>query len=223
MDRNIVDPDELTLEEGRLLVRIARKAVEEKLLHGIKPSIPTDLPEKFSRPGMTFTTIETLLPDGTTTLRGCIGFLAPIYSLIEATIRSAIEAAFNDPRFPPLSRDEIDNVVFEVTVLSEPKLIELEDRWKVPKKIIIGKHGLVIEKGWFKGTLLPVVPIEYCWDEETFLAETCLKAGLSPDCWLDKDTKIYFYYGRVFKEKTPRGEVYERDMNKEYRLRCLKQ
>jgi uncharacterized protein (TIGR00296 family) len=215
-----VHPDELSFEEGEYLVRIARKAVEEKLFRGITIKPPDDLPEIFRRPGMTFTTIETYHPSGRTTLRGCIGFLAPIYSLIESTIKSAIEAAFNDPRFPPLSRDEIDSVVFEVTVLSEPRELVVRDKWLLPKMITIGRHGLVVEKGWFKGTLLPVVPIEYCWDEETFLAETCIKAGLQPDCWLEEDTKIYVYDGRAFKEKTPRGEIYERDLNREYKELC---
>ncbi len=222
MNRKPVHPRELSFEHGEYLVKIARKAVEEKLLNNKGPIIPENIPEIFRRPGMTFTTIETYFPDGRTMLRGCIGFLVPVYSLIEATIKSALEAAFNDPRFPPLSIDEIDNVVFEVTVLSEPEELVVNDVWDRPKHIVIGKHGLVVEKGWFKGTLLPVVPIEYCWDEETFLAETCIKAGLSPDCWLDKSTKIYLYEGRVFKEEKPRGRIFERDMNLEYKEKCIK-
>ncbi len=218
---NPVHPDEISLDEGRFLVRIARRAVEEKLINNrvIKP--PENLPEKFYRPGMTFTTIETLHPNGETTLRGCIGYLMPVYSLIESTIRSALDAALNDPRFDPLTREELDTVVFEVTVLSVPERIEVDDRRRLPEKIVIGKHGLVAERMWMRGTLLPVVPVEFCWDEVTFLAQTCLKAGMPPDCWLDKHTLILAYTGRVFREKTPRGEVYERNMSEEYRSRCL--
>lgn len=215
-----VHPREVKLEDGVFLVRLARRAIEEKILNNktIKP--PEDIPEYMRRPGMTFTTIEKILPDGRLTLRGCIGFLSPIYSLVESTIRSAIEAALSDPRFPPLTRDELDNIVIEVTVLSVPEEIKIRDRWKLPKLIVIGRDGLVVEKGFYKGTLLPVVPIEYCWDEETFLAETCIKAGLEPDCWLDTNTRVLKYEGRAFKEEKPRGRVYERDLKKEYLESC---
>ncbi|MEM0000230.1 MAG: TIGR00296 family protein [Desulfurococcaceae archaeon] len=216
-----IHPSELTYEEGVYLVKLARKAIEEYLRTNERFK-PTDIPgEKLLRPGMTFTTLETLnTATGRTSLRGCIGFLAPIHSLVESVVESAIEAATGDPRFPPVELWEMDQIVVEVTVLSEPAKLDATDRLELVKRVVIGKHGLVVEKGWFKGTLLPVVPVEYCWDEETFLAETCLKAGLKPDCWLDPATRVYYYEGRVFREKTPRGEVYERDMNKEYKEVC---
>ena len=217
-----VHPRELSLEEGIYAVKLARRAISEKLLNGRTITLPADAPPIFRRPGMVFTTIETFLGENRTELRGCIGFLAPIYSLGEAIIRSAIEAALNDPRFPLMTPDEIDHVVIEVTVLSEPVPFNVSDRRELPKHIIIGKYGLVVEKGWFKGTLLPMVPVEYCWDEETFLAETCLKAGLSPDCWLDESTSIYYYEGRAFKELRPNGEIVERDLNREYMELCRK-
>ena len=216
-----VHPRELSLEEGVYLVKLARRAIEEYLKNQ-KRVKPTDVPsERILRPGMTFTTLEVLdTRTGRTSLRGCIGFLAPVHSLLESVVESAIEAATGDPRFPPVELWEMDHIIVEVTVLSEPVEIEVTDRLELAKSIVIGKHGLVAEKGWFKGTLLPVVPVEYCWDEETFLAETCLKAGLEPDCWLDPRTRIYYYEGRVFRESNPRGEVYERDMNQEYVEAC---
>ncbi len=216
-----VHPNEVNLKDGSFLVHLARKAVEEKLYHNkiVKP--PENTPKYMYRPGMVFTTIEKKVSSGHYMLRGCIGFLSPIYALVEATIRSAIEAAINDPRFPPMKPDELDNVVFEVTVLSIPIEIKETKPEKIMEQIVIGRDGLVIEKGFFKGTLLPMVPIEYCWDTETFLAETCLKAGLEPSCWLDRNTKIYRYEGRAFKEKDPGGEVFERDLVNEYREKCL--
>jgi uncharacterized protein (TIGR00296 family) len=216
-----VHPSELTVEEGVYLVRLARRSIEEYFEKGrrIKPS---DVPsEKLLRKGMVFTTLETMDPTTRrTSLRGCIGFLSPVYSLVEAVVESALEAAFNDPRFPPVEPWEMGNIVVEVTVLSLPEPINVHDRWELPRRIVIGRHGLVVEKGWFKGTLLPVVPVEYCWDEETFLAETCLKAGLRPDCWLDPSTRVYYYEGRAFKEVAPRGVVIERDLNNEYLTTC---
>ena len=217
-----IHPSELTIDEGVYLVKLARQAIEEYLKIGrvLKPM--SGISDKLLRPGMTFTTLETIdLQTNRTSLRGCIGFLAPIHSLVESVIESAIEAATRDPRFPPIEIPELNNIIVEVTVLSMATRIDITNRLELPRHIIIGKHGLVVEKGWFKGTLLPVVPVEYCWDEETFLAETCLKAGLKPDCWLDKSTKIYYYEGRIFREKIPRGEVYERHMDREYRENCL--
>lgn len=98
----------------------------------------------------------------------------------------------------------------------------VSDRKSLPKLITIGKHGLVVERGLYKGTLLPVVPVEYCWDPEEFLSETCVKAGLEPSCWLDPSTRIYYYEGKAFKERTPGGEIYERDLSIEYRNECLR-
>lgn len=216
-----IHPREISFENGVFLVKLARKAIEEKILNNqvIKP--PENTPKLLFRPGMTFTTIEKIEPSGKEILRGCIGFLQPIYSLVESTIRSAIEAALNDPRFPPVTSDELDNIIVEVSILSVPEEIIVDDRWKLPDEIVIGRDGLVVEKGFYKGTLLPIVPIEYCWDNETFLAETCMKAGLDPDCWLDTGVKIYRYIGRVFKEKSPRGEIVEIDMSNVYREKCL--
>ncbi len=217
-----IHPNEVSLEEACFLIRLARRAVEEYLNRReiIKP--PEDTPEKLFRHGMVFTTIETYHSYSHRTLRGCIGFLQPVYPLVEAAIRSAIEAAFRDPRFPPLEKHELDKVTFELSILSIPVKIEATTPWDILGKIVIGRHGLVVKRGWYQGTLLPQVPIEYCWDQETFLAETCLKAGLEPDCWLDKDTEVLLYEGRVFREKEPHGEIEERDLSIEYKRICRK-
>lgn len=218
-----IKPSELTFDEGVYLVKLARRAIIEYLRDGVRIR-PVDIPsDKLLRPGMAFTTLELLDEStGRTSLRGCIGFLSPVKSLVDAVIDSAIEAATGDPRFRPVELEEMDHIIVEVSVLSEPVLLSVENRWDLPRLINIGVHGLIAEKGWFKGTLLPVVPVEYCWDEETFLAETCMKAGLSPDCWLDPKTRIYVYEGRAFKEITPNGEIRERDLTREYDSICRK-
>ena len=218
-----IHPRELSIQDGEYLVKLARRAVEAKLLEGETIRPDQDIPKHLFRPGMVFTTIETFEGYERRSLRGCIGFLQPMYPLVEAVIRSAIEAAFNDPRFYPLEKQELDIVTFEVAVLSVPEPLNVSDRWDLLNKIVIGKHGLVARRRWFQGTLLPQVPVEYCWDEETFLAETCMKAGMSPDCWLDRSTEILAYEGRVFREKKPYGEVEERDLNKEYLKLCRKE
>ncbi len=207
------------MEHGVFLVKLARRAVEERVRNNRVIEPPEDTPQILRRPGMVFVTIEKVV-HGRRSLRGCIGFLAPVYSLVEATIKAALEAALNDPRFPPVTEPELPSLIYEVSVLSQPYDPGVTDRWELPKVIVIGRHGLVASRGWFHGTLLPSVPVEYCWDPETFLAETCLKAGMEPDCWLDEATRIQLYDGRVFAEKEPGGEIVERDLNKEYRERC---
>lgn len=221
MAQKPVHPREVSFDEAVFLVKLARKAVKYYFENnGRLMPVPNNVPEKLKRPGMCFTTIETYHGEDERSLRGCIGFLAPIHSLVEAVIKSAIEAAFNDPRFPPLNVNELNSVTFEVSILSVPQQIIVKDRWELPRSIVIGKHGLVVKKGFFQGTLLPQVPVEYCWDEETFLAETCIKAGLDPDCWLQEDVVVEVYEGRVFREKKPEGEVEELDLSNVYEKLC---
>ena len=210
-----IAPEAVSLEEGRLLVKLARTAIETYLKERRVIDPPKDLPQKLMLKGMTFVTLEKLTPYGKE-LRGCIGFLKPIYPLAVSVINAAIAAATEDPRFPPLSLEELRSVVIELSILSIPQPVR-----DPLKEVIVGKHGIVVSRGWYSGTLLPQVPVDYCWDVETFLGEGCLKAGMEPDCWLDRRTRIEVYTAKIFYEKEPEGEVLERDLEKEYRERCL--
>lgn len=210
-----VRPEELSKNEGEYLVRIARRAVEHYFEHREKLRPPEDVPPILRRPGASFVTIMTYYDYYNRELRGCIGYIRPVKSLIETVIDVALEAAFNDPRFPPMTRDELERVTFEVSVLSPLEPLPQEPEKRVAS-ITIGRDGLVVSKGLFQGLLLPEVPVEYLWDEETFLAETCVKAGLPPHCWLDSDTEFYRYYTRNWREKEPLGEIEERNLRKEY-------
>ncbi len=195
-----------TLEDGEYLVRLARRAIDVYLTSGRVISPPEDTPEKLKKKAGVFVTLETY-PAGE--LRGCIGFPEPVYPLVEGTIKAAIAAAVEDPRFPPMLRNEADFVTIEVSVLTVPELIEVSSPQEYPRKIQVGKHGLIVERGAARGLLLPQVPVEQNWDEEEFLTYTCIKAGLNADCWLDSDTKVYFFEGTFFKEESPRGKVVE--------------
>lgn len=208
-------PEELSMRDGEFLVRLARKAVEYFFEKGEKLPVPSNTPSLLLRPGASFVTITTFYAYEHRELRGCIGYVRPVKSLVETVIDVALEAAFNDPRFPPLGREELERVTFEVSVLSP--LIELprEPAARI-ESIMIGRDGLVAQRGVYQGLLLPEVPVEYLWDEETFLAETCVKAGLPPHCWLDRDTVFYRYYTRVWREKEPLGEIEERSLRREY-------
>jgi uncharacterized protein (TIGR00296 family) len=199
----------LSLEEGKILVKIARKAIIEYLEKGIIISPPSEVSENLLKKMGVFVTLNAIREYGKE-LRGCIGYPQPIFPLIEATIRSAISAATEDPRFPPVEIDEMENIIIEVSVLTVPQLIEVDDPREYPKKIKIGEDGLIVEKGFYRGLLLPQVAIEWNWDEEEFLCQTCIKAGLDPSSWLDKKVKIYKFQAQIFEEESPNGEIFER-------------
>jgi uncharacterized protein (TIGR00296 family) len=192
----------LSEEDGKELVKLARKTVEDYFKTKKFFLRKTDFREKKG----VFVSIHSF-PDHE--LRGCIGYPYPTLQLGEALQRAAISAAFEDPRFNSLSEEELNKVVFEVSVLTRPELIEVKNPKEYLKKIQIGKDGLMIEHGFNKGLLLPQVPLQFepKWDVETFLEQTCMKAGLLPDMWLDLETRVYKFQAQIFKEKSPNGEI----------------
>jgi len=196
----------LSLKDGKFLVNLARKVVEEYLKSGKKLEPPEKIDEKFLQPCGVFVTINKICGEEKE-LRGCIGYPYPTTPLVKAIIDSAINSATQDPRFHPLSTRELNKVVFEISVLTPPQIIKAEKPSEYPQKIRIGQDGLIVERGIFKGLLLPQVPVEWKWNEEEFLCQCCIKAGLPPDCWLLNGTKIYKFQAIIFEEETPGGEV----------------
>ncbi|WP_457611869.1 TIGR00296 family protein, partial [Methanocaldococcus sp.] len=162
----------LTLEEGTFAVRYARAVIESHLSG--KELIVKDYPEIFNEKRGCFCTLHTY-PERE--LRGCIGIPEPIMPLIEA-LREAALGSIRDPRFPPVTLEEMDHIVIEVSILTPPQLIKVNHPREYLEKIKIGEDGLIIEYGPYRGLLLPQVPVEYGWDVEEFLAHLCLKAGL---------------------------------------------
>jgi uncharacterized protein (TIGR00296 family) len=199
-------PFEVTQKEGESLVRLARKTVEEYLKTRKTPEAPKNTPENLMQPCGVFVTINSVRK-GKKELRGCIGYPYPTEPLTQAIIQSAISAATQDPRFYPLSIDELDEVVFEVSVLTPPTIVEARNPKEYPTKVKIGEDGLITERGMYKGLLLPQVPVEWKWDQEEFLCQCCIKAGLPPDSWLLKGTKLYKFQAIIFEEETPNGEI----------------
>jgi hypothetical protein len=198
--------DMLSLAEGKLLVKTARRTIETYLRDGKEPPVP-EVPPKLKEPHGVFVT---LTKNGE--LRGCIGHPMPTMPLIDALIDSAVSSATRDPRFPPVEMDELSEVEVEVSVLSKPEPIKVKNPREYPSSITIGKDGLIVERGWYAGLLLPQVPVEWGWYSEEFLSHACMKAGLTPDAWLDKDVRISKFSAQVFKEKKPGGEVEERKL-----------
>ena len=123
------------------------------------------------------------------------------------------KSATRDPRFMPLEESEFDGIIIEVTVLTKPELIKVDKPEEYLSKIEIGRDGLIVEQGFFKGLLLPQVPIEQGWEVQEFISHTCMKAGLMPDAWVNKNTKIFKFSGQIFTEIEPRGIIEEKRLD----------
>ena len=197
---------QLSQDEATLLVQLARRAVENYLNTRKHSAPPEGLSQKLIQPCGVFVTISTVR-NNEKELRGCIGYPYPTIPLAEAVVDSAINAATRDPRFPPLKPQELDRVVFEVSVLTPPQKIEAENPKEYCTKIKVGEDGLIIERGIYKGLLLPQVPVEWEWNEEEFLCQCCNKAGLPADYWLVQGTNVYKFQAIVFEEEKPGGRI----------------
>lgn len=141
-------------------------------------------------------------------LRGCIGIPIPID--LKKALKEAALGAINDPRFPPVRKEEMDEIKIEVSILTPPKPV------KDPlKEIKIGKHGIIIRYYGNSGLLLPQVPVEQKWSLEEFLDYCCLKAGLPPGCWKNEEVEIYKFEAVIYEEEEPGGKVRKREINEE--------
>jgi uncharacterized protein (TIGR00296 family) len=196
------NPHELSQEDGEFLVKTARKVVAEFLKNNKKIKLDDKDAKKFSFDSGVFVTLNN--PEG---LRGCIGFPLPNKKLFNALIDSAISAATEDPRFPSVDSNELDKITFEVTILTPPIEINVNDPLEYPSKIKVGRDGLIVKSGLNSGLLLPQVPKEYGWNEEQFLGHACEKAGIPREYWKEKETKILKFEGIVFKEQEPFGKI----------------
>jgi len=182
---------ELTDKEKTTLLDIAKSAIDATINNQKVPEIKIDSETLKLKRGA----FVTLKKHGH--LRGCIGYIKAYKPLWETVQEMAVAAAFHDPRFPSLKKDEVENLTFEISVLSPFKRI------KDIKEIEVGKHGLYMVKGFRSGLLLPQVATEYGWDRETFLKETCYKAGLPLDAWMDESTEIYIFSADYFGDISP--------------------
>ena len=196
------EDSKLSDSDGIILVKTARKAVTEFLSNDSRIKLEPEFEKKFSFNSGVFVTLNK--PDG---LRGCIGFPMPVKKLSRAIVDGAIAAATEDPRFPPVTTKELDDIMFEVTVLTPPMEIDVSDPIEYLSKIKVGRDGLIIRHSFSSGLLLPQVPVEYGWNVEEFLQHTCEKAGLARDIWKNESVKIEKFEGIIFKEETPNGVI----------------
>ncbi|MEM3387473.1 MAG: TIGR00296 family protein [Nitrososphaerales archaeon] len=200
---------ELSDEEGELLVKTARRAAEEYVVSRRRLKVGEEFQKRFSEKLGVFVTINTL-KGKEHELRGCIGLVQPKIPLSEALIEAAISAATEDPRFEPIKPQELNNLIFEVSVLTPPERLKAASPREYLNLIKIGRDGLIVEYRFLSGLLLPQVPVEEGWDVEQYLSYACMKAGAPPDIWLLPETKLYRFEAVVFAEEEPNGRVIRR-------------
>jgi AmmeMemoRadiSam system protein A len=176
----------LTPAQRRALVELAREAAR-RAAAGHAPSDPGPAPDGLERPGAVFVTLRVARE-----LKGCIGSFEPRPSLWRTVSEMAIAAATRDPRFAPLAPGDLDALAVEVSVLSPARRVQ------GPGDIEIGRHGLEVRRGWRRGLLLPQVATDHHLDRESFLGETCRKAGLSKDAWRQPGTEVHVFEADVF-------------------------
>ena len=193
----------LTTSDGKILIELAHKSIYSVLRDKVikEDSI---LKQRFIEKRGVFVTIHK-----NSELRGCIGFIEPIFSLFDSVVKASTAAAFNDPRFPPLTIEEYkeNNNEIEVSVLTIPLLVDNSSSEDCLNEIKVKRDGLIVEMNSFKGCLLPQVAGEYGWNEKQLLENTCIKAGLDKDAWKSEDCNIYRFSAQIFSEKD--GKVIE--------------
>jgi len=194
----------LSKEEGESAVRLARNTLDSHVAGRRKPT--NRFSGVFLEKRGVFVTLNTVEGDAQE-LRGCIGYPEPIKPLGEA-IEDVTAYASEDPRFPqPVTKDELDRIVVEVSILTLPSDLRAPARRDLPSKIRLGIDGLIVSNAYTSGLFLPQVSTEQGWDQETFIAEACGKAGLPFDAWLSEATRVQVFQAEIFGEKSPRGEI----------------
>jgi AmmeMemoRadiSam system protein A len=178
---------EYSREEREILLRLAHRAIDSAF-DGSQLELNPPSPHLSESRGA-FTTLHL---HGK--LKGCIGFVIPTHSLYRTVAETAMAAAFEDPRFRPVTADEAPELKAEISILSPLRPIR-------PEGVQVGVHGLVVTSGGRRGLLLPQVPVQWGWDRDTFLAQTCLKAGLPPDAWL-QGADLKAFTAEVFGEES---------------------
>lgn len=176
----------LTAADQQILLRLARQVLEEHL--GCRPAPAVEAPPGPLRENCgAFVTLHK-----GKRLRGCIGYLEALKPLDQTVRECALAAALRDPRFEPVTAEELPELCLEISVLSPLSDIS-------PDEVEVGRHGLLVSRGFQRGVLLPQVAVEWKWDRERFLGETCLKAGLPPDAWRH-GARVQAFTAQVFSE-----------------------
>src|SRR4029079_16589297 len=195
-----MDADEINVQEGKELVKLARSSVESYVK---KRKLFASTSHNSKKSGVFVTIYHLNQQNKQKNLRGCIGYVLPSKNIHDSVIDAAINAATQDPRFIALREKELDEVIFEVSILTKPFRIRVEDTNLSLNKIIIGRDGLMLESRYGSGLFLPQVPIEQNWNVRQYLTNLCYKAGAPSDAWLLPDSNLYTFRSYIFREKLP--------------------
>lgn len=185
-------------KEKKFLLQIARESIEHYLRNNeIMDVEPGKIPsERLIEDGACFVSIHGKINHE---LRGCMGMLEATRPLVKDIVNNAIAAAVQDPRFPPLSQEELEGVKISISVLTKPQKFKVKNYRELLEKLVSGKHGLIIQKGWAKATFLPVV-WEQLPEKEEFLGHLCMKAGLGKEEWKEPGMEFLIYEAIEFEE-----------------------
>ncbi len=186
--------DKITPEQGKRLLKLARETIKKRLVGEGDDRIDNLEEALLDKKGV----FVTLNKRGN--LRGCIGHIIGQMPLWEGVRENAINAAFSDPRFPPLSPEELDEIDIEISVLTEPRPLKYTSVDDLLQKLIPGKHGVIIKKGPYQATFLPQV-WEQLPNKEEFLSHLCMKASLPPYEWKKGTLDVFTYEVQSFAEK----------------------
>lgn len=186
--------DVLTADDGKLAIKIVRENILS-YLNDETYQCGYELPEVFQEKLGVFVTLNK-----NNTLRGCIGYPEPYEKLIDALLDVSLASAFDDPRFTPLTKDEFDEIEVEISVLTKPQKIVVDNYEEYLSKIELGVDGLIIEKGYNRGLFLPQVATEQNWNIEEYLTNLCYKAGLPSHSWMDDDSVLYNFQAQIINE-----------------------
>ena len=199
-------------ETGQYLVKLARYAAESWIIEGKTPKPIEPMPEQAKFQTGAFVTVKKIM-ENDHTLRGCIGYILGIKPLYQEIIDLSRESTLNDPRFSPVSEGELNDLLFEVTVLTPPVEIEYNSSEELLNQIEIPGDGLIVKHNRFQGLLLPQVPIEQGWNEEEFISYTCRKAYLPVDIWRNEKITVEKFRGSIFSETEPKGVIERKSLN----------
>jgi AmmeMemoRadiSam system protein A len=190
MSDDVFDAPALTQGDKQALLQLVRQTLDDYLGKGTLPEFQTDSPALL-QPRATFVTLRVR---ATGELRGCRGEILARQPLIDSVQNMAIASATDDPRFMPVTIDEVPGLHLEISALTPMKPIK-------PEEVVVGRHGLMIVKGHNSGLLLPQVPVEQGWDREEFLRGLCHKAWLPENAWKAKDAQLYGFEAEVWGEE----------------------
>lgn len=184
--------------EGRRLLKAARVAVQLCVIYKDfeRREVASSIKDFDAKQGV-FVTIK---HNGTGELRGCVGFPYGSRELCEALVDAAVAAAREDDRFVPISKEELEHILIEISILTRPKRIGVTSIASARRNITIGRHGLIVEYGFKRGLLLPSVPVEENMDLAGYLEAVCIKAGMDGDAWRRSDVKLYTFEAQTFEE-----------------------